>query len=178
MVNEIQFYDSSILFGNSAGANTDKIAFHEDCCCGDIECALCSSTPPDQFQVDIAGVVDNACPDCEFFNDTWILTNTIRGGSCSAVGEGCFWWYKFPSATCTAVGIYLFIAQDATPVTPYYLGVVVTTLDADCGGIVFNFTKRSAAKFDCANLSGYDVPWDYTFTQCDASLATCAVTAL
>lgn len=89
LANAIQFYDSKILFGDSEGNNTDKIAFHEDCCCGE-DCTTDAScfegadcTTNDILLTLPAEFVNDQCDECEELGGEYVLEWT----------DGCTWAY-------------------------------------------------------------------------------------
>jgi len=98
MANAIQFYDDKILFGDSEGNNTDKIAFDPNCCCL-LGCYGCSGDTPLFLSVRIADVGNlPKCveADCATLNDTWIKRRTAP--------NYCTWDYG-PIEICGVNGI-------------------------------------------------------------------------
>jgi hypothetical protein len=94
----VQFYDGVVLFGDSDGNNTDKVAMHEDCCCIGEPCEHCSGDAPLQLQVDFTNVADNNCLTCDtYYAQSFILDQTganpciwefIEEDWCAGCGSG------------------------------------------------------------------------------------------
>lgn len=173
MTNAIQFYDNKILFGDSEGNNTDKIAFHEDCCCPGIQCTHCTtSRGPEEFQIVLAGFtgIDGGCGDCASIDGTYIVQYS----------DTCIWEYTLPSPICCLAKIVLYVIDVAGQ-----KGVRVDLKSGTGSSFVTFFNNTYEGLVPCLSLDNEDIPYSTQglsvcaqVDRCDGSSATCAVTAL
>jgi len=92
---EIQFYDDKILFGDSEGNNTDKVAFHARCCCDCLQpCACCLRGATEEIRLTISGIGEDGCGSCGSLNAVFILAWF------NEVGNNCVWKYILPAEIC------------------------------------------------------------------------------
>ena len=170
----IQFYGGGILFGDSAGANTDKMAFHELCCCeGGPTCGLCSGDSPTSWSIDIANLAAagfcNA--DCLSFNGAgFIVSNLFFSGG------ACIWYYQYPSAICSQNYLVLVLTAD-----PPHRVIVTSELDLTPPfGLapLVAFVKSVVFPISCMDYDEEDIPEAGVVGGCDHSTATCSLTAI
>ena len=102
----IQFYNNKILFGDSDGTNTDKIAFDADCCCQETcPCPLCeNSTAPCSMTVTLPSFSDGTCGDCDELAGDYVLEWDLTPGYPE---YPCRWKYAFTSGPCNATALYV-----------------------------------------------------------------------
>lgn len=147
----IYFWDGDVLF------DSGSIAMHEDCCCDMCTWCVPPSGTPDEIQVVISGVTNDGCADCGDFNDTFI---------CSRAAFQCY-WTSDEFTVCNWAHTIRVVIND--------VGITVT--DNHVGPLAYVAFRKSDESVDCANLSSESIPFlsDY---DCDASSASCAITAL
>ncbi len=178
----IQFQDGVVLFGNSVGANPDKVAFHADCCCaGEVPCERCEEdTAPAQFQVVIAGLANASpeeCATCTNYNDTYILDRVI----CPPLSLIACAWKLDLIANCLRDQIILHFLKTTGGVKPIQVKIWRKSGGPDCEGDVrIRFQSDDHETLDCSAISNLDLPFlDIIVAgDCDTSSATCKVTAL
>ncbi len=148
----IYFYEGGILF------NSGDIAFHEDCCCGDLleNCSFCSSgVAPKQLEATIAGVTNNTCTGCAAFNGTHVLDNVFQGGT------WCQWCKLLAQVSCPSahgLAIVASVFYDV-PLDEYWLAArltITTNPTSDCGSTYHSSLYRKSyggSKPDCAVFS-------------------------
>jgi hypothetical protein len=141
----IQFYNSKILFGDSVGANTDKIAFHEDCCCEENPCVKCATHPSSAYQAVIAGVDNQDCNECSIFNDTFALTEWYEEWP-------CIWQYT-TEGVCGYEFFYVRLDLDIIDVQ-----AVLYNSGTDWYRIRFG-TSPAPGSVNCGSLSNYNLPY-------------------
>lgn len=157
----VQFYNDKVLF-----TPDDKVAMHGDCCCDlPVRCERCSGNTPEQLEVVLAGIVNDLCNDCAGLNGTFVLDRLDPDDS-------CIWTYYLPSEICNQISLSAQLLGD---------GVYTNTqlkIWMYFAGPVFLRDFGSTNPVDC-EWSNLDVPYDNSGGgQCDASAATCTVTAL
>jgi hypothetical protein len=147
-----------------------------ECC--DEPCGTClDGLFPEQFEVVIDGIVNgSSCSTCDYLNDTFILTRTLVGPS------GCGWAYVFPEygdcpISCGGLSNFSQITLGiAMTGGNYYLMVRILSRTSAYG---ISWIKTQAMKFDCMNLSGLSIPFNYSIDNyCDGSSATATVTTI
>ncbi len=192
MANAIQFYDGKILFGDSAGENTDKIAFHEDCCCvfGDLVCQHCKGSgnnAPDDYEVVIAGLTDAAgCDDGIDFNCSPTMNGTFSLTFLDAGVNYCTWWYNpwhSPCGNCdnqwTLAWLRLRVAYDAeldeSTLEVMWVGGFTLGCAGHVGGIP---TWRNTYSGKASCLTWNDEPVELITSGACGGTPTCIVTAL
>ena len=178
----IQFYENKILFGDKNGLNTDKIAFSPDCCCEEtIDCFHCTdNTGPRCFQIDIAGIINDTCPDnkCTEFNGQFIID--LR----DVTTVHCDWHYEISTTRCnwgTEWSLVLDLQYHPTEPNPYQLFVYWCGPGVDEAYVIACFYKEYETKPSCMTWNQEDVPYSHNsdkFNWCDPTSATCKVTAL
>jgi hypothetical protein len=78
-------------------------------CCPGAACPACDCGGPEQFQVVVSGVGNDACSDCGSFNNTYILDRgqSPGGRDCAVDGQivgtqtYCVWTYDLPATICS-----------------------------------------------------------------------------
>ena len=151
------------------------LGFVNMCCCGPV-CTRCDGAP-EQFQIDITGVVDAACTNCEFCNNTFIVDYT---------GEAffCNWEYIDSGADLLCGGTN----TNPTKVTVqqfFNAGVYETEVAvAAWNSFLTNYGDKiqwkynhGATKPDCTAISGLNIPFLVNFG-CEGGSSTCTLTAL
>lgn len=156
--------------------------FWADCPC----CGTCPCEPATNFQVDIAGVVNNSCVSCTNLDGTYYLTQGTT--TCGGFTADCVWKYSNTSmgdpcvqfATCNGMCIEL-IQDEGTDSTALRIFSVPFVGGVGCSGYgkaEGRFTKDwLGGTKDCTVYSSLDVPFlTNATTACDFSAATCTVT--
>lgn len=164
------------------------------CCCTEVICDECEGgAGPDEFQVILSVIVDDACTGAaSVLNGTWILTHV----------EGCVWLYTLPFpagfpiivdrfGTCTSTNVACEIRLSLTRHVVSPLRRLSVRVLATIGGTNDNFSDfvlgdDVADPRDCSAFVNTDVPWSadghvdsfITSISWDASGATCEVTSL
>jgi hypothetical protein len=147
--------------------------FQSQCPCCGTPCTACTNgTMSQTVQVDVAGITNGTCVDCNDLNATYILSISISGGS------PCIWGYNFPSAVCFV-----------TPVTdPGFASCNLNVTSSGPGGLTFTIvrvgtdliwnTSTAPTRRDCNTWSLFNLPQNATTSACDNVSATCLVTTL
>lgn len=158
----VQFHNSIVLFGDSAGDNTDKIAMHEDCCCTEA-CNLClNNIAPTRFQAAIAGVLNGTCGDCDTYNDTFIVDFV------SSIPNQCDWRYNF-AEVCGDTYIELVI---------YVVGAT-TWIRVNFQPTTSLYWAKSFVNPDCMNFNNEELTISAGSPECDpTAIGTCHITSL
>jgi hypothetical protein len=173
----------TIQFGSATKAgDKDKIffsgsqiAFHANCCeeccwpCG----GLSASELPSQFEIVISGVVDGPCADglCDDINGTFTV------GFDSIVSGICTWVYESTLDGCGYTDVVLLFSITATS-----SNMILHVLWEEAGGggdLLCYFRESFSLPKACDAIDDSVDYYDSIATeQCDASSATCTVTAL
>ena len=147
-------------------------------CCGRRWCARrCSDGGPLQFEVEIALIAAGTCGNCLTFNDRFILD---RHTVTDEANTWCRWSYSLGGAVCGIATVNLF-AYEPTPVFPGDYATSVALYNIGPGGPLYFRKLHGAVKPACKTFNNLVIPlvWqDPLWTDCDASAATCKVTAL
>jgi len=141
------------------------------CCCPSASscgctCSACSDTAPCCWRVDIAGMADNTCSECENFNGTWYLSQDTAGG--------CTWSVRIPTGCteCDSVDLVLTVHLDGSDYK-----IKVEMVD-DSDTVLHKWEKNyGEAAPDCCGLSSESLPHVTNSGDCDSSSATCTITA-
>lgn len=138
-------------------------------CCG-TPCPVCTNgTMPQTIQVDVSGVTNGTCSDCNDLNATYIVAVDSAGAS------KCTWGYLFPANICFSV-----------PVTDP--GFDACHLDVLVPGLAFTIVQvgtdlswnntTSPGRNDCDSWNLFSLSPSTNTTVCDNSSSTCLVTTL
>ena len=178
--------------GNEGAASVAAELEDGDCgetvICPECRCGLA----PKQWLVEISGIVDGgSCTDCARLNGGFILEancgpREIWG--CSA-GPGepalCYWCYAFSAPAVCSGEIEHFeygISLCVMPSDPLHLEILDKLLVRSVGNVlyeVFRFSKTFNGGVPCRTLNEENLPLESSGEGgCDASIATCTVTAL
>ena len=116
-------------------------------CCAESECLACgSSTPTDQYQVDLANFANNNCLSCTNLNGTHVLdfhSSYTSGGS-----QICRWFkaISIGSGSCANYEIRLYFERVISS------GVAILTCD------IFNESLPASARIFTKNYGVADIP--------------------
>jgi hypothetical protein len=124
----------------------------------------CSDTPPDQYQVVMAGIgptLLEPCDECNSLNGTYV---------CDLVGGTCTWKYRITDVCSTDWDLFVYFGGF------YYLTVALFP-DDDSG---VNYWRKSISPpIACASLSGESLSQHSQFNiWCKGDGTPCTVTAL
>lgn len=143
--------------------------FFPNCvCCGEIACVCCNAgTPHLDYQIVVAGVVNDACADCDQANDTFVVTQ--------AAPDSCNWIYTLDPDICAYEVLQLTLVCGFL-MTPQY--AVSFTNGGSTEQISWN-NIEATDPFDC-DFSATDVSdvINRVGNDCENAAATCTVTAL
>ena len=142
-------------------------------CCGSI-CG-CSGTVPDEIQIDITGIIDDVCTDCdEEISGSFVATKTYESEFL------CEWRYYYTGSPCNMHHIRMGTVATGTYVQ-LYVQIWFGTLRPTYWRWLKNLTGES---INCAGLSGevlgwYPIAWPPVYLRCDYDgTFECKVTAL
>ncbi len=162
-VNQIQFMDGHILFGDSSGNNTDKIAFHEDCCCGD--CDYCSGETPSEFLVTIPALSNLACSECASLAGDYTVTRVADVLPC------CEWSYVFDDGPCCTGELVFHVCY--LPTT-FFVQVIFRSRDASNPLFMHIWYKSyGSTPLNCSAFTNESIPFltqQASNDRCDGSL--------
>lgn len=153
------------------------------CCCDKTDdCdGVCSDWAAETYLVQIRGIVATVpedCADCLTLNDDFILTyRTPCIGNCNnpLFGCNCCWRYDFDPPVCGVEHITFYIT--GTPESSEILVDLGLTIGGTLAAWV-EFRKVQTEAFSCGTFDE-DIALSYAlYSACDASAATCHVTAL
>lgn len=164
--------------------------FWAGCPCCDVCSRRCSTGGPQQIQIVVAGYVDGAnqfieCDeDCSQKNGTFVANRTTVFDDCRWSAAGNVWCDSGGNDTCSDT-VSLLVSGDG----PWNLFGSVTIDHAPgktcfaCGsaGLVpcaDSFFKQETNKPNCKTWSNYDIPFDNSLTNCDATNVTFTITSL
>lgn len=138
-------------------------------CC--VSCGGCIGDHPNQIQVDISGVVDDNCADCDTEVNGSYVTDFLQ-----EVGNSCTWQYTSDDAPCGATLV--------TVTVWVWAGGEVWAWYSLAGGLVSYYIAWELQTFedrDCMHFSNFDVPYAEHGTpgpKCDPTSSTCSITTL
>lgn len=146
-------------------------------CCGDAQwCGCDEETICDEFQVTIAGIVDDNCSSCEEFNGTFSLSKSSVG-----IYE-CVWQYVFAASPCGGPQPSDITLSISRLVGGYRVYVTLLVCDYGPGGPYWSVTWRQDFSGSDCELTAQSITYLMTSTvgdnQCTGSSATCTVTAV
>lgn len=156
------------------------------CCCG-VTCDVCQNAIPEQFQIDISGMLDGGtCTNCSVFDGTWVVTHETALAACGAAAQECIWrsGQASPHSNCSAgCGIMVYMVVIGSGPVTYALRVLAQTCTIQLGGCTVasasTFEKSDSSRLDCDNFSSESFPFVANLGGgCDGSSATCLVTKL
>lgn len=142
-------------------------------CCG-ATCVSCTGTVPEEMQVDISGLANDATcgasADCINFEGTYILPLTVAGAG------GCTWTKTFTLSP-TACGLSSITVSVFMP-PAFFSNTIEVEFLVSVGRA--RFQKAQSMPFDCASPSGTSIAYlnETAGTVCNWSGATCLLTAL
>ena len=146
--------------------------FFPNCvCCGTGVCIVCtSSASAEQYQIDISGVGNGTCADCDTFNGTWVVT---RGASRCGVANGCNWDYITPDM-CGGENTCIAMVINSNGLGTYFI-IVTGGISGFAPGIQYQDTSMSQPT--CSTFSAKNIAFSSNGPNC-ANTSTCSVTAL
>ena len=151
------------------------------CCCGVVECTLCSGATPSQLSVVLAGTTNcGTCSNCSGVNGTYVLDKLE--------GFDCRWYYCYDidpniSATSATGTGSMSITVDISDLfgTVYVDGIVSFFSGNACdGSSLGSSTYQSSvvgSTIDCG-FSSYGVLYQGTTHYCNHSGSTMSITAV
>lgn len=127
-------------------------------------CVFCTSDlAPPRVQVDISGIVDNTCADCDTWNGTFILDKAVFG-----VGI-CDWSYE--GSLCGDAALFVRLSLSGANIE------LQVNLQSVAGGFIWR--TISATDFDCMGWSATSVAgFSAVLNPCDFSGSAVTITAL
>ena len=151
------------------------------CCCDDgvpayVECAYCDGTgdnAPQYMTVELAGIANDECTECDNYNGTYVLENIIT--------NPCYWRWRTESDLSCDVATY----EQVVLVYSAGLGTILHVnfyqyTDPDAN--IYNFYEGSPSTA-CLELTDVDIPYNAMTanglpdSRCDFSSSTCTVTS-
>lgn len=156
-------------------------------CCCDNPCPSCDGSSPDQFQVDLSGIVDGgSCINCSTFNTTWVVTRNAAFSACNATAQACFWrvGQTTPNASCTSSCALMVMVSQISAGPNFTLRVTAFNCSQGlaCGtgsNSTSEFEKTDTSALACSTFASEAFAFTTnTGGKCDGSAATCLVTAL
>lgn len=162
------------------------LAFTNACCC--VTCEVCSGGQTSQYQIEIAGVVDGTCAECENMNATFIANffSPTSLGVCQGHASACTWFsgsFSTPPSICPVQSVpdghcvELFSHQSGNILTSV---VYAVQPGGSFSGVVAVWQKDhgTTSPIQC-NFSSTDIPYQSSpGGYCDASASTCTVTSI
>ena len=149
------------------------------CCCGgcgdgfDCDEFCIDGNAPAQLEVEMIGLTNESCSDCDDLNGTYVLDCEGEATGCSF---GCNWWHLLESPAC---GIY---SISCSLFTNGLLVIFSTDDFPSCGGLTsggFNYIADPGDPADCMNWSSLALSLVSSFwSPCTHTGATCTVTSL
>jgi len=151
------------------------------CCCGVIECTLCSGATPSQLSVVLAGTTNcGTCSNCSGVNGTYVL-DKVDGFDCR--WSSCFDIDPDITATAATNTSSLSIAVVITDLfgTIYVDGLVSFFSGNACDGFTLGTSSYQSSvagpTIDCG-FSSYGVLYQGTTHYCNHSGSTMSITAV
>lgn len=165
----------------SAGS---AIAFNvADCgCCHPCECEACLRCEfPPQLQVDVSGVADGTCSDCEAFNGTWIVDyqfctpDTTLPGIIFGPCDVALYYTYYTINVCGSARTYSLAVRIAKgSASQRHIHAVFNTIPTSSGPH-WTLTDTDDT-YDCTAFMGLSLPNSRTEFECTTSASTAAVT--
>jgi hypothetical protein len=150
------------------------------CCCEcTVSCDACAdSTGPCEWQVDIAGVTDGTCPECDELNTSFVVGISVT--LCvSIISDPCCQWNGSDDVICgvgsgeTTVSVMKDIGGASGFGVDHYLIICLTR------GIVNWIKDYGMSPPECLGINGDTIPFEFSGGgHCNFGSATCALTAL
>jgi len=140
-------------------------------CCG-LWCPQRCTAAPMQYQVVLAGIANDTCS-CTDLNDAYILD---RETDTEPANTWCSWAYTVSPTICN-VNVVRLQNYEPTVIHPNDYSTLIRVVTGGGQGIFFR-KLRGASKPDCTSYQSENIPYHNCNIGCDASSATCVITAL
>jgi len=157
-------------------ASTGKVKLHSGDCC--VDCDTCSGSGPVAYKAKFDAIESNDnCGSCSSYEISYVVPNTATGAICTwantvGVPDAC----DVPSAGSAEVRI-----MASTAGSNHYVSVAYTWGVSGGSAIDIDFSENYGTnKPDCVSFNNEDIQrtGDTVSSYCDASAATCRLTAL